>query len=133
MMATSTTLPSQTSPVFCTDEDILVRAGGDWATLCPPWQSMAAGTDGAFANNAPWVLTSASVNFQTHGVAPNQVVWLTAPKANYPGGGQFLAIDSVLAGAITLRRPHKDLNVGQPPSPTAGLTGVAFAISTLDP
>jgi hypothetical protein len=126
-------LPSQTTPVFATDEDVLVRAGGDWATLCPPWQSMAAGSDGAFANGAPWVLTSASVNFQTNGVTANQVVWLTSPKSQYPGGGQFLAIDSVSAGTVTLRRPHKDLNVGQPPAPSAGLTSVVFAINTLDP
>jgi hypothetical protein len=126
-------LPPQTKPVFTNDEDIAVRASGDWAILCPPWQQMAAGADGVFANGAAWVLTSASVNFQNNGVAPNQVVQLTAPKANYPGGGQLLAIDSVSGGSITLRRLHKDLNVGQPPAPAAGLTGVAFVINTLDP
>jgi hypothetical protein len=126
-------LPAQTSPVYASDEDILVRAGGDFALLCPPWQQMAAGADGVFAANAPWVLTSASVNFQANGVQPNQVVHLTAPRANFPGGGAFLAIDSVSGGAITLRRPHKDLGIGQPPSPAAGLTSVAFAINTLDP
>ena len=88
-------LPSQTTPVYCSDEDILVHAGGDFATLCPPWQQMAQGTDGAFAPGSPWVLTSASVNFAANGVSPNQVVWLTAPRSQYPGGGHFLAIDSV--------------------------------------
>jgi hypothetical protein len=29
-------LPSQTTPVYATDEDIAVRAGGDFAILCPP-------------------------------------------------------------------------------------------------
>jgi hypothetical protein len=111
----------------------LVRAGGDWALLCPPWQQMAAGTDGAFGSGTPWVLTSTAVNFASNGVSPNQVVWLTTPKANYPGGGQFLAIDSVSGSSITLRRPHKDLNVGQPPAPSTGLAGVAFTINTLDP
>jgi hypothetical protein len=127
------TLPTQTAPVYCTDEDILVRAGGDFALLCPPWQQMAAGADGVFVSGSPWVLTSASVTFQANGVAPNQVVQLTAPRANFPGGGAFLAIDSVSGNAITLRRPHKDLNVGQPPAPAAGLTSVAFTINTLDP
>lgn len=126
-------LPPQTTPAYCSDEDVLVHAGGDFATLCPPWQQMAGGADGAFIPDAPWVLTSASVNFQTNGVAPNQVVWLTAPRANFPGGGHFLAIDSVAGNAITLRRPYKDLNIGQPPAPPGGLTGVAFAINTLDP
>jgi hypothetical protein len=126
-------LPIQTTPVYATDEDIAVRAGGDFAILCPPWQQMAAGTDGVFAPGAPWVLTSASVDFQANGVAPNQVVWLTAPKSQYPGGGQLLAIDSVAGPAIVLRRLHQDLSVGQPPAPTAGLSGVAFAINTLGP
>jgi hypothetical protein len=126
-------LPAQTSPVYATDEDVLVRAGGDFVLLCPAWQQMASGADGVFASGSPWVLTSASVNFQANGVNPNQVVQLTAPRANFPGGGAFLAIDSVSAGAITLRRPHKDLNVGQPPAPAGGLTSVAFTINTLDP
>ncbi len=46
---------------------------------------------------------------------------------------QLFAIDSVSGSAVTLRRLHKDLNVGQPPAPSAGLTGVTFTISTLDP
>jgi hypothetical protein len=131
-MSTSTTLPSQTTPVYCTDEDILVRVGGDWAILCPPWQTMATGTDGVFNSGTPWVLTSTAVNFTTNGVSANQVVRLTAPKANYPGGGDFLAIDSVSGSSITLRRPHKDLSVGQPPG-AGGVTSVAFTIATLDP
>src|SRR5262245_5648288 len=127
------TLPAQTLPVYATDEDIAVRAGGDFILLAPPWQQMAAGTDGVFASGAPWVLTSASVDFQANGVQPNQVVLLSAPRTSFPGGGRLLAIDSVASGAITLRRLHKELNVGQPPAPAAGLTSVAFSVTTLDP
>jgi hypothetical protein len=94
---------------------------------------MAKGTDGVFASGIPWVLTSATINFQSNGVNPNQVVALTGPKSQYPGGGDLLAIDSVSGNSITLRRPHKDLNVGMPPGPAAGLTGVAFTITTFDP
>ena len=101
--------------------------------LAPVWQCMAKGTDGSFANGMPWVLTSASVNFQTNGVNPNQVVCLSAPKSQYPGGGDLLAIDSVTGNSITLRRPHKDLNIGMPPGPAAGLTNVTFSINTFDP
>lgn len=132
-MTISTSLPEQTTPVYCTDEDLLVYSTGDFGILCPPWQQMAYGTDGVFAVNAPWVLTSASVNFGSNGVTPNQVVWLTTPKQNFPGGGHFLAIDSVSGNSITIRRPHKDLFVGQPPAPIAGLAAVTFTISTLDP
>jgi hypothetical protein len=126
-------LPAQTTPVYATDEDILVKASGDFVTLAPSWQCMAKGQDGAFGNGSPWVLSSASVNFETNGVKPNQVVALTAPKSQYPGGGDLLAIDSVSGSSITLRRSHKDLNVGQPPAPSVGLTGVAFSILTYDP
>ena len=126
-------LPELTSPVYCTDEDVAVRAGGDFITLCPSWQQMASGGDGYFAAGSPWVLHSTLTNFATNGVAPNQVVWLSGPKSNYPGGGQLLAIDSVSGSSIILRRLYKDLNVGQPPSPATGLTNVVFAINTLDP
>jgi hypothetical protein len=126
-------LPAQTYPVYCSDEDIAVRAGGDWFLLAPSWQQMAAGADGYFSNDSPWILNSTAVNFQANSVAPNQVVQLSAPKANFPGGGVLLAIDSVSGTSITLRRLHKDLSVGQPPAPAAGLTGVTFTINTLDP
>ena len=127
-------LPALTPPVYATDEDILVKASGDFMTLAPSWQCMAKGTDGVFQSGQPWVLTSASVNFGSNGVAPNQVVCLSGPKSQYPGGGDLLAIDSVSRhNAITLRRPHKDLNVGSPPAPAAGLTGVTFTITTFDP
>ena len=126
-------LPPQTTPVYATDEDIAVRAGGDFITLCPSWQQMAYGIDGAFAAGSQWVLTSTATNFAANNVQPNQVVWLSAPKTQYPGGGVLLAIDSVSGSSLTLRRLHKDLNVGNPPAPSAGLTGVTFTINTLDP
>jgi hypothetical protein len=126
-------LPAQTTPVYATDEDIAVRAGGDFVTLCPAWQCMASGVDGSFASNG-WVLTSA-VNFTTNNVMPNQVVRLSGgtPKGSFPGGGQLLAIDSVSGNTIVLRRLHKDLNIGNPPAPAGGLTAVTFTINTLDP
>jgi hypothetical protein len=128
-------LPPQTTPVYATDEDIAVRAGADFITLCPIWQQMAAGADGVFAAGSPWALSSVSVNFGANKVQPNQVVLLSAPKTQYPGGGQLLAVDSVSTDGttLTLRRLHKDLDVGQPPAPGAGLIGVVFLISTLDP
>ncbi len=126
-------LPAQTSPLLCSDEDIAVRAGGDYITLVPPWQLGASGSDGFFAPTFPWVLNSTAVDFEAYGVLPNQVVLLTAPKSYFPGGGQILAIDTVAGTSCTLRRLHQDLNVGQPPAPIAGLTGVAFSVPTLLP
>ena len=91
-MTLSASLPEQTIPVYCTDEDILVRAGGDFIMLCPPWQQMAAGTDGVFAPGTPWVLNSASVNFAANGVSPNQVAWLTAPATHQRAGANSLRL-----------------------------------------
>jgi hypothetical protein len=131
----STSIPEQTFPVYCTDEDILVRASGDYINLVPNWQCMAIGTDGVFAPGAPWTLTSPTVNFGTNGVKPCHVIALKGPRTQYPGSGDMLAIDSVSTDGfgITLRRPHKDLYVGQQPCPPAGITGVSFAILTFDP
>jgi hypothetical protein len=127
-------LPEQTAPLYATDEDILVRAGADFITLCPAWQQMAAGTDGYFTAGTPWVFNSVSVNFQNNSVSPNQVLWITGPKSAFPGTvGQLLAIDTVNGSSLTLRRPYKDLNIGQPPGPAAGLSGISFLINTLDP
>lgn len=133
-MATSTSLPESTSPLYCSDEDIIAVAGGDWSILIPQWQQMAYGTDGVFAANAPWVLTSATIDFQSNGVVPNQVIQLTTPKNLFPGSaGHFFAIDSVTGNSVTLRRVYRDLNVGQPPAPATGLSGVTFTINTLLP
>jgi hypothetical protein len=126
-------LPESTTPFYATDEDIAVRAGGDFVTLCPIWQQMATGNDGVLSQGPPWSLTSPSVNFGSNGVNPNQVALFSAPKTAFPGGGALLAIDTVSGNTITLRRLHKDIGIGQPPCPAAGLTAVSFLISTLDP
>jgi hypothetical protein len=127
--------PPQTSPVFCTDEDIAVRAGSYFVTLVPAWQLMAGGTDGVFTDGLPWILSSATTDFEANGVQPNHVVQLSqgTPTGYFRGGGQLLAVDSVSGNTVTLRRLHKDLNVGQPPSPAGGMTVVTFVIATLDP
>ena len=69
-MTLSATLPTTTTPLFACDENVAVRAGGDFLVLTPPWQVGSAGCDGIFAANVPWVLTSALVNFATNGVSP---------------------------------------------------------------
>ena len=126
-------LPQLTSPVYATDEDIAVRAGGDFITLCPGWQQMAFGIDGFFLPGTPWILNSTATNFAANNVMPNQVVVLSQPKSQFPGGGILLAVDSVNGNSVTLRRLYKDLNVGQSPAPAVGLSGVTFAINTFDP
>jgi hypothetical protein len=125
--------PAQLSTVYATDENIAIRASGDFAVLCPDWQKLAYGTDGAFLADGPWVLNSASVNFAAAGVTAQHVVLLRKPSTSFRGSGELLAVDSATSSTVVLRRLGSALNVGQPPAPAAGLAGVEFLIATLDP
>ena len=127
-------LPAQTAPVYCTDEDIAVRAGGDWFLLAPAWQQMAAGTDGYFNSGSPWVLNSTATNFQQRTTfSRTRSSSSRRPSNTSPAAASSSRSIRSPGTSITLRRLHKDLNVGQPPAPAAGLTGVTFTINTLDP
>lgn len=130
----SSTAPavSRLAQVYCSDENLAVRASGDFGLLTPDWQLLAAGTDGVIAAGNRWLLSSTTVDFAEAGVTDQHVVRLTKPTSAFPGSGQFLAVDSV-GTAIVLRRLGAASAVGQPPAPAAGLTGVAFQIATLDP
>ncbi len=125
--------PSQLATVYATDESIAIRASGDFATLCPDWQKLAYGSDGTFAAGSPWVLSSASVDFAAAGVTTSHVILLRKPNTAFKGGGELLAVDRATDTSVTLRRLGTELGLGQPPSPAAGLTGVEFLITTLDP
>jgi hypothetical protein len=125
--------PDRLAIVYATDENLALRASGDFAVLCPDWQKLAQGTDGAFAAGSPWLLTSASINFVTAGVTPGHVVLLRKPATAFKGSGELLAVDTASPAGLTLRRLGSGPNLGQPPAPAAGLTGVEFLIASLDP
>jgi hypothetical protein len=125
--------PDQLSTVYATDEKIAIRASGDFSMLCPDWQKLAHGTDGAFVAGAPWVLTSQSVDFAAAGVTSQHVVLLRKPSTVFKGSGELLAVDSATHSGVTLRRLGSALYLGQPPGPAEGLIGVEFLIATLDP
>jgi hypothetical protein len=118
---------------YATDENIAIYASGDFAMLCPDWQKLAYGVDGVFSSGSPWLLSSASVNFATAGVTAQHVVLLKKPAPVFKGSGELLAVDSATAQGVVLRRLGASLGIGQPPSPSAGVTGVEFLIATLDP
>jgi hypothetical protein len=124
------TTPSQPTKVLGTDEDVLIHAGSDYALLAYPWEQLAAGADGVFLSSDPWTLTSATIDFEAHGVAANNVVQLTKPASLYGSGGHFLAVESVSGRSVTLRRPYKAPGVGQPPAPASGQTAVTFECRT---
>lgn len=124
---------------YCTDEDIAIRAAGDFVVVVPRDQVVAAGADGVLSGSS-WVLSSASVaNFATRGVTPGQMVKLWGAKGT-PAGAAFgpesaadlFAVDAVSGATLTLRRKGLASGQGQPPS-AIGLTGVGFSVVTLYP
>jgi hypothetical protein len=125
--------PVATDPVYASDEDIFIICTGDFGIIAPPSQQLAFGNDGYFNVDDQWRLNSPSNNFQAQGVRAQNIIWLQGPSKNYPGSGIFMAVDSAAGTSIVLRRPMQPLNMGMPPSPAAGLTGVTFSIQTLYP
>lgn len=121
------------SQVYATDENIAVRAAGDFGVLCPAWQQLAFGTDGVFSSDDLFALTSASVDFVAAGVHPQHVMCLEQPTTVYKGQATIAAVDTVDTNSVTLRRLGKGSAGGSPFSPTGGLTSVQFRIVTLDP
>jgi len=121
------------SIVYACDEDVAVRATGDFAVLTPAWQKTAFGTDGVFSPEAPWTLTSATVDFEEAGVTPGHVVSLRKPSSLFKGAGELLAVTSTSGKNLTLRRIGARAGAGAPPSPAAGVSGVEFMIATMGP
>jgi hypothetical protein len=119
--------------VYCADEDVAVRASGDFAELCPDDQNFAGAADGVFAAGVPWLLTSATVNFVTAGVLPRCICRLTGPKPNFKSSGLLFAVDSVSSAGVVLRQKGQPTGIGRPPAPAAGLAGVTFDFPTLSP
>jgi hypothetical protein len=131
---TSTAVPV----VFCTDEDIAVRAADDYVTLCPASNELAVGADGVISSGTPWTLSSGTVDFEANGVFSQGVIELkggVAPGSTKPifgGSGRLFAVDSVLGGTATLRRPGLLSGMGQPPG-SGGVTGITFKVATYVP
>src|SRR3954453_18345631 len=113
-------IPHLLTTLYATAENTATRASGDFAPLCPDWQKLASGPDGVFAAGSPWVLTSASVDFEAAGVGPQHVVLLRKPTTTFKGSGEFLAVDGASGHSITLRRLGTRPSQGQPPAPEAG-------------
>lgn len=117
--------------VFCNDEDIAIKAGGDFVLLTPQWQRLAYGTDGAFSAGS-FTMTSATATF-TGDLQDGNVIWLTKP-VNYYHGGELLAVSSVPDDtSLVLRRVGIPDGVGVPPGGNSALTGVEYAVPTMMP
>jgi hypothetical protein len=123
-MATLTTL-------YATDEDLSIRAAGDFALLCPKDQKLAEGTDGAFSAADRWTLTSASNDFQALGLKAGHVIQLS--KQGVFRGTEELVVVSAAPGSVTLKRKGLAPSVGFPPGPAGGSSGINFVVTTLEP
>jgi hypothetical protein len=127
---------SYVSPLYCTDEDLAVRAVGDFSRLCPHWQRLASGTDGVVAGDDLWTLSSPAVNFYLAGVAVGSIFLLTHNTINrYGSSGSLYAVSSVSSttGSVTLRNVGMAAGVGVAPAPAGGMTSIRFEVPTLGP
>lgn len=116
--------------VYCTDEDIALRAPRDFKPLCPPWMLLAAAKDGAFTTTSRWTLSSASVDFEAAGVMAGHVLMLDRVGIGAAGAPDLFAVESVSGGSVLLRRPGQLPGIGQPPGPVAGSNGMGFEVRT---
>lgn len=119
------------STLYATDEDLAIRAAGDFALLCPKDQKLAEGADGAFAGSDRWTLASASNDFQALGLKAGHIVQLT--KQGVFRGTEEFAVAAVAPGAVMLRRKGLAASNGLPPGPAGGAAGVSFTVATLQP
>lgn len=120
--------PATLGQVYCTDEDLALRAPQDFAALAPV--RLAGGVDGTFSGASPWVLASASVDFLACGIPAGSTVVRLTKQGTFAAPGELFAVDQVGAGSATLRRLGFPPGVGIPPAPAAGLAGVSFEVRT---
>ncbi len=119
---------------YCTDEDICLRAVDDFVRVAPDNNKLAAGNDGVLDFLDPWVLESASNDFESLGVKAGHIVHLRHAQTKVFGpNGDLFAIESVSGTSATLRRVGFAAGVGKPPCPAGGISGVEFVVRTLDP
>jgi len=135
-------IPTPSEPletVYATDEDVAVRAAGDFAVLTPDWQKLAAGVDGYFSVGSRWTLSSPTVDFEAAGVSVGHIASLKkgtfagSDRPLFAGEGELFAVAASSGSSLTLRRIGRPAGSGQPPGPTSGATAVHFTIATLAP
>jgi hypothetical protein len=123
-------MPTYVSPLWCTDEDIAVRAPDDFVALCPT--VFASGTDGVLSALTPWLLQSASVDLQAIGLSSGWIVQLAKKGSALGSSGSLFAVDSVAPNQATLRRPGFAAGSGLAPG-AGGLSSVTWKVYTYRP
>jgi hypothetical protein len=103
--------------LYCTDEDIAVRAAGDYLVLVPRDQVVARSSG---ASSSGWVVAG-SIDYAARGVKAGHVVKLWGAKAT-PAGTSFglesspslVAVASVATTNLTTRRKGLETGQGEP-------------------
>lgn len=140
---------ARVSVLWCSDEDISIRCGSDYAALIPESQMLAEGSDGVFSSDDPWTLASVSNDFAAQlpalwtmaSVSDSGALSLSSSRAGFicwlrkpfPGDGRLLATATTSSAGLTLRRLGMGSNSGQAPAPAAGLQGVRFQVASFYP
>lgn len=114
------------SLLYCTDEDIKVRASGDYDMLVPSDQVIVSGTDGTIAAGS-WSLTSASVDFVAAGLSVGNVFQLTLTGHASPA---HFGVSLVAPRTVDLKRIGMAL--GMPPVAFSA-SAVTFGAPTFRP
>ena len=124
-------MSGQLANVYATDEDIAVRAPGDYAELVPKDSLVAQGIDGSFDAAFPWILNS-TLNFTRQGVKSGMVVHLETAEGPFRASGAFFAVDTPSGQSCSLRRIGLLSGIGQPPYP-GPCEAITFTIRTFSP
>jgi hypothetical protein len=127
---TASAKPAATSTAMACDEDLAEWDANDFWALAPRHQVLASGQDGVIDGAAPWLLSSASIDFEAQGVAPGHVLAILKPARQ---GHDLFAVAGVDGVTVQLRRIGAEADTGQPPATAAGLTSVSFEVRTYAP
>lgn len=118
-----------------TDEDVAILGGNDWPELVRA-PVLAIGRDGACAELTPWVLTSASNDFESQGVEASHVCHVElgqAGDATQPYPNAVLAVVSTSAGSCTLKPIGMTSGLGIGPGHLGDVSSIRFRVATACP
>jgi hypothetical protein len=121
--------------LFCTDEDLLILAPGDYLKLVPADQVYASADDGVIAAGE-WTLASASTPFASQGVRTGMICSLEGTPAQLAGlaskRADLLVVEAVVDNALMLRRKAEAAGKGQPPA-RSDASSLPFRVLSLWP
>lgn len=115
-----------------TDEDLALKASGDWPLIAPPYQRMAEGGDGVFGVDR-WTLSSATNDFEAQGLTTGYLLILPKEIDEVDRTSDILGIVSATGQDLVLRRIGMAAGLGRPAGPVGGGDNVPFVCLTAAP